>query len=134
MPLLRTSTVGALASDGDIEERAAGETDARTGGELADRQPGMVVQAIDRVAGEALEQAVLQHRLRAADAFLGRLEDEVDGATESARFRQIFRRAEQDRGVAVMAAGMHPVRDLAGVWQPGRFLHGQRVHVGPKTH
>ncbi len=35
--------------------------------------------------------------------------------------------------MAVMAAGVHPVRDLAGVRQPGCFLHRQCVHVGPKT-
>ena len=92
--------------------------DARAGDELAHRQAGTVVHAVDRVAGKTLEQPVLQHLQRAAEAFLGRLEDEVHRAVEVARLRQVFRRAQQHRGVAVMAAGVHPARVLAGMGSP----------------
>ena len=130
---LRAGAVAALAGDGDVEERGAGEADAGAGGELADRHAGAVVQAVDGVAGEALEQAVLQHGLGAAAAFLGGLEDEVDGAVEVARFGQVFGGAEQHGGVAVVAAGVHAAGDLAGVRQAGGFLHRQRVHVGAQA-
>ena len=44
------------------------------------------------------------------EPFLGRLEDEVHRAVEVARLGQVARGAEQHRGVAVMAAGMHLAR------------------------
>jgi len=45
--------------------------------ELAWRNAGHVVQGEDRVAGKLLEQAVGHHAQRAAAAFFGRLEDQV---------------------------------------------------------
>ncbi len=92
-----------------------------------------VVHAVDGVAGEAFEQPVLQHLQRAADALFGRLEDEVDGAVEVPRFRQVLGRAQQHRGVAVMAAGVHLAGVLAGVRQVRRFQDRQRVHVGAQA-
>ena len=106
---------------------------AWAGDEPADRQAGPVVHAVDEIAGETLEQAVLQHLQRTANAFLGRLEDEVDGAVEVAGLRQVLRRAEQHGGVAVMAAGMHAAGVLAGVRQAGRLQDRQRVHIGAQS-
>ena len=123
-----------FAGDGDVEESAAGGAGVGAGDELADRQPRPVVHAVHGVAGKAFEQAVLQHRQRAADAFLGRLEDEVDGAVEVARLREVLRRAQQHRGVAVMTAGVHPAGVLAGVRQVGGLQDRQRVHVGAQAH
>ena len=57
-------------------------------GELADIELGPVVHAEDLLARELLEQPVLDHRLGAAAALLGRLEDEVHGAVEVARRRR----------------------------------------------
>ena len=131
--LLRPSAVGAFAGDGDVEECAAGVAHALAGGDLADRQAGRVVQAIDAVARETREQAIPQHRLRPAQALLGGLEDEVDGAVEGPGFRQVLSRAQQHRGVAVMAAGMHQAGVLAGVRQVGRLLDRQGVHVGAQA-
>ena len=60
---------------------------ARTA-KLAERQARAVVHAEHRLAGEALEQAVVDHRPGAADAFLGGLEDEVHRAVEAAASRR----------------------------------------------
>ena len=65
------------------------------------------MHAVDLLDAEALHQAVLDHRLAAAAAFLGRLEDDDRGAVEIARLGEVARGAEQHRGVAVMAAGVH---------------------------
>ena len=69
----------------------------------------MVVQAEDRIAGEALEQTVGDHRLGAADLarLLGRLEDQRYRAIEAAGAGKILGRAQQHRRVPVMAAGVH---------------------------
>jgi hypothetical protein len=63
----------------------------------------------DRLAGDA-DEATRQlwdaHRKRAAETFLGRLEDEVHGAVEVARLGEIARRAEQHGRMSVMPAGV----------------------------
>ena len=104
---LRPRAVCALAGDMDIEQAAARHLRAGADGELADIELGPVVHAEDLLAGELLEQPVLDHRLGAAAALLRRLEDEMDGAVEIARRGKVLGGAEQHGGVAVMAAGMH---------------------------
>ena len=89
-----------------------------------------VVQAVNFVAGEFLEQSVLDHGARAAEAFLGRLEDEVHRAVEIAGFGEIARGAEQDGGVAVMAAAVKAAGNGRAPFQVGVLFHRQRVHVG----
>ena len=42
------------------------------------------------------------------------------------------RRAEQHRGVPVMAAGMHLARNSGYVVVIALFLHWQRIHVSPQ--
>ena len=79
---------------------------------------------------EALQKAVVEHDLGARLALLGRLEDEVDGALEGARRRQVLGGTEQHRRVAVVAAGVHHPRVLRGVREVGRLVNGQGVHVG----
>ena len=76
-------------------------------GEGADRQARHVVHAVDLLDAEAVHQAVVDHRLAAAAAFLGGLEDHHRGAVEIARLGQVVGGAEQHRGVAVVAAGVH---------------------------
>lgn len=68
------------AAQQDVE--AIGRSHDRAGPRLRlpEWQVGPVVQRVDGVAGQAIEQAVLDHRARAALAFLGRLEDEVHRA------------------------------------------------------
>ena len=72
-------------------------------------------------------------RLRAAKAFLGRLEHEIDGPAPARVRRQQRGRAEQRHGVTVMAAGMHhagfPARHRAGRWSRRSAAHPYR-HAG----
>ena len=60
------------------------------------------------MTGKALEHPVVDHRLRAGVAFLGRLEAEDQRPVEGARLGEMPRRAEQHGRVAVVAAGVHP--------------------------
>src|SRR5713101_8132675 len=92
----------ALAGDLDVEQPAARHLRARADGELADIELGPVVHAEDLLAGELLEQPVLDHRLGAATALLGRLEAEMDRAVEVARRREILGGTQQHGGVTVM--------------------------------
>ena len=131
--LVRHGAVRALAGDGDLEVGDGGHDRAFAPQELAGRGAGPVVQAVDALDGEAVEQPFFHHDPAAAAILLGGLEDEVDGAAEVARFGQILGGAEQHGGVAVMAAGVHPVRGAGGVGEAGRLVDGQRVDVGAEA-
>jgi len=65
------------------------------------------VQGEHALRGEALEEAVLDHRLGAGVSLLARLEDEVRGAVEIARLVQVARGREQHRRVPVVPAAVH---------------------------
>ncbi|MNT08573.1 hypothetical protein D3C72_1433200 [compost metagenome] len=91
------------------------------------------MQREDGVAGKALEQAFFHHAAPAAQAFLGRLEDQVQRAVEAALLRDDARGGQQDARVAVVAAGVHLAGHLAGVRQAGGLLNRQRVHVGAQA-
>ena len=69
----------------DGETVAAAIMRAGADGELADRDARHVVHAVDLLDAEALHQAVLHHRVAAAAALLGRLEDHHRRAVEVAR-------------------------------------------------
>ena len=112
---MRMGGVAALAGDADVPAVGRREQRAGLGDDVAERHAGLVVDGEDRVAGEFLEQPVLDHLARAAAAFLGRLEDEVHGALEVALLAQHLGGAQQHRGVAVMAAGMHAAGILRAV-------------------
>ena len=88
------------------------------------------MHAENRVAREAVEEAVGDHRRTAAEPLFGRLKDQVHGAVEIAGLGEIARRAEQHRRVPVMAAGMHPPVILRAIGEVGRFLDRQAIHVG----
>ena len=79
---------------------------------------------------EALHQPVLHHGLATGAALLGGLEDDDSGAGEIACLREVARRAQQHRGMAVMTAGMHLARHGRLVGEVVCFLDRQRVHVG----
>ena len=88
------------------------------------------MQPVDRVARETFEQAVRQHGEGAAAAFLGRLEDQVQRASEIGVFGEVAGGAEQHRGVAVMAAGVHLARDGGRIGRAGLLVDRQGIHVG----
>jgi hypothetical protein len=88
--------------------------------------------AEDAVHREALEQAILDHPVGAATAFLGGLEHQADGAAPAFILQQQRGGAQQRRGVAIMPAGMHHVLHGAAPGQlagRGGFLDRQGVHV-----
>ena len=88
------------------------------------------MHAVDLLDAETVHQPVLDHRGGARAALFGRLEDHDRIAGEIPGLGEIARRAEQHRGVAVMAAGVHLAGRLGGVRQIGLLLDRQRVHVG----
>ena len=130
---MRLRGMAAEPAHDDVE--AVGRRHDRTGprARLAERQLRPVVQGVDRIAREAIEQALLDHHARAALAFLGRLEDEMHGAVEAPCARELLRRAEQHRGVAVVPAGVMHARVAARVWRAPELGDRQRVHVGAQA-
>ena len=108
----------AVADPAQRDRHAIGRRHRGAGaeGHVAGRAARHVVDCEDRVAREAVEQAVVHHCLRAAEVFFGRLEDQVQRAGELARGCE-WRAARWHRGVAVVAACMHLVRVAARVRQ-----------------
>ena len=132
--------MAALALDADLEKVGGGIERADASGELSGGKAGAVVDAKDRLHREAFEQAVADHRARAAlgmavgaaiaERFFGGLKDQMDRAIEIARRGQMLGGAEQHRGVAVMAAGVHHARIGRAVIRCARLGHWQRVDIG----
>src|SRR5947209_8617773 len=116
----------------DLDHDAVGRREQRTwtDREVADRHARHVVHAIDLLDAEALHHAVLDHLAPAAAALFGWLEDHDRRAGKIARFGEVFRRAEEHRGMPVMAAGVHLARVGGAIRQVGLFIHRERVHVG----
>ena len=106
-PRFRPRAMGADTGHGDVEKRAAGHHRAGANGEIADVHAWPVMHAENTVAGEFLEQTVVDHRPGTADAFLGRLENEMHAAFEITGFGEITGGAQQHGGVPVMATGVH---------------------------
>ncbi len=113
---------------------------------VADRavgqRPGVQGERIIRF-GEAREQAVGQHRLRAGDGFLGRLGDEHQGAAPlRLHAHQRARRCQPGRHVDVVAAAVGGEAFAAfaggfratGVGQAGLFFHRQAIEFGTHHH
>ena len=96
-------------------------------------KPGQLCEREHLLGRKALEEAVLDHRLRARVALLARLEDEVGGAVEIARLVQVARGGEQHRRVPVVAAAVHPAVVARLVRELVLLLHRQRVHVGAQA-
>ncbi len=92
------------------------------------------MQRIDPIAGKPVEQPVLDHRARAALAFLGGLEHEIDRARKIPGFRQCLRRTQQHRDMAIMPATMKAARRRTRPGQTGLFIEGQRIHIGAQPH
>ena len=88
------------------------------------------VHLLDR---KALHQAVADHRPRARTPLLRRLKNDDRRPGEVTRLRQIPRRAEQHRGMSVVAARMHVSRRRGLVGQIVRLEDRQRVHIGAQA-
>ena len=127
---VRPRGVAAEPLDPDIDRVGRGHDRAGPDRERADRNARAVMHAIDLIDAEAVHQPVLDHRGGAGAALLGRLEDHHRIAGEIPGLGEIARGAQQHRGMAVMAAGVHLARRLGGVGQIGLLLDRQRIHVG----
>src|SRR2546430_8226028 len=89
------------------------------------------VQAVDLVDARALQHAGLDHRLRAGEHFLRRLEDEDRRAWQLlAPRREDLGGGDRDRGVAVVPASVHDARRARGERRPESLCERQRVDVG----
>ncbi len=86
-------------------------------------------------AARGVEDALVDHDLRALVALLARLEheDDVPGQVLAA-FGQQAGRADQHGGVQVVAAGVHGAVDGRAVVDGDAFLDRQGVHVGAQQH
>ena len=131
--LMRHRGVGSVAAQQDVELIGAGHHRAVMHRELSGRQPRPVVHAEHGRDRKLLEQTLLDHHSRAAIGFLGGLENEHDRAIEIGMRRQMLRRAEQHRGVAVVAAGMHAAVVAGAMRKQVLLAHRQCVHVRPQA-
>ena len=136
---LRARAVRTAAVEAELEAVGAGGEDA---GPVGDRPAGAWAHVLGEADGgprEAGEQAVVQHRPRAADRLLRRLADEHQRAVPLAlQGEQGLRRAHPGGHVDVVAAAVIHRRRLAlpglhrvaGVGQAGLLFHGKRVELG----
>ena len=84
----------------------------------------------------AVEASVVHHLSGPGPALLGRLEHEGDGARQTAVASDPGkhpRRPDENRGVTIMAAGVHHAVVLRAVLQVVYLLDGQRVHIRPQA-
>src|SRR5690606_39869898 len=65
-----------------------------------------VVEGVDLVEGKFLQQAIIDHRLRAQPVLFGGLEDDNDIAPRWTVTRQVPGSAEQGGGVAVVTSAV----------------------------
>jgi hypothetical protein len=127
----------ALAADDGVERIGRGEQGSGAPRDRSGRHRGPDVEGEGGVRsaapGDVFEKAVLEHEAGAVMAFLSRLEHEGDGSGElGPPRRQGPGRADQHRGVGVVAAGMHHPRVARGEGEPRLFGHRERVHVAPQ--
>ena len=122
--------MGAAALDADIPAVGGGEQRARSRRDLADRDPGLVVEGKHRIARKFVEQPFFDHHPAAAPALFGRLEDQMHGALEIPGRGEVSGGAEQHRRVAVMTAGVHLAVMGRAVGEIVHLLDRQRVHIG----
>ena len=127
--LMRHRPMAALAFDRDRDLVGRRHQRALAKAEGADRRARPIVHAVDLLDAELIHQPVIDHRHRARAALLGGLEDDDRVAGEVAGLREAPRRAEQHRGMPVMAAGVHLAGGLGAIGEVGLFLDRQRVHV-----
>ena len=116
--------MAALPGDDDVELIRRRQQRATADRECADGMAGHIVQPVDLVDRPTLHQAFLDHDVATAAALFSGLEDKHRPPVEIARFCQILRGPQQDRGVPVMAAGMHLARRFGRILKPRRLGDG----------
>ena len=130
---LRLGAVGREALHGDGEVVAAGHPAAGLHVQIGLLQLAPDVLAEDGV--HAVHQPMLHVVVRPVAGLLAGLEDQLHLAVDLVLvLHQQLGRAQQHGDVAVVAAGVHHARVLAGEGQPGLLLHGQGIDVGPEGH
>jgi hypothetical protein len=130
---MRHAGVAGIALDGDRDAPAGRHHRAVVDRDRAGGEARPVVEAEDPAHRKALEQAGRDHRARAAIAFLGGLEDEIDRAAPAGVGREQGGGPEQRGRVPVMAAGVHDALMARGIRQAGVLGDRQRVHVGAQA-
>ena len=91
------------------------------------------MHAVDLLDAETVHQAVLDHGSRARAALFRRLEDHHRVAGKIAGFSEIAGGAQEHRGMAVVAAGVHQAGGLGSIREVGLLLDRQRIHVGAQA-
>lgn len=130
---VRHGRVPAAARNPDVEFGGGGKDRPLPDRKPADGQARQIVHAEHLFDAETIHEAVPDHLAAAAAGFLGRLEDDDDGAGEVAGLGQIGGSTQQHGGVAVMAAGVHPPFMGRGVRLAGDLGDRQGVHVGTQA-
>ena len=128
---MRIRAVAALPANLDVEEvrRRAHGTGAN--GHESGRHPRHEVKAVDLVDARIVERARVDHRARAAEHFLGGLEEEHRGAGEvRAARRQELGEDDRDGGVTIVAARVHHAGGARAERQVELLGERQRVDVG----
>lgn len=105
----------------------------RRGVKSAFGQVWSIVQRIDLRDVEPVHDTFLNHNVRAAALFLGRLKDQRHAAREVSRLGQITGCTQQHRGMPVMTAGMHLTGMFRGIVHARFFRDRQRIHVGAQS-
>ena len=125
--------VAALAVDGDVVLLAACHGDAAARHQHRTHRQGHPGQNVEHHRGihlRVFQQAVFQHVQRALKNLLGRLEFQLHGAFDLVFVGlQQLCRAQHHGGVHIVAAAVHPARDLGSKFLTGFFLNGQSIHV-----
>ena len=126
---VRRGGVPAAATHGDREAVLAGHDRPGAGVQVAGGEPGDVVQPVQAVDGEALEQPVVEHRLRAPAGLLRRLEQHPHGPVEPALLGERRGGGQHHRHVPVVAAGVHGAGAGGGVRDAAVLRDRQRVEL-----
>ena len=125
--------MAALAVYGDVVLLTACHGDAAARhqhGAHGQGHPGQNMEHDRGVHLRVFQQAVFQHVQRTLKDLLCRLEFQLDGALDFVLvfFEQLCR-TQHHGGVHIVAAAVHPARDLGSKFLTGFFLNGQSIHV-----
>jgi len=132
-PLALSTGMSAAALDFDGETVGRCHERARPESEPSDRKTGIIVHAVDLFDAEAIHEAVLDHGFAAGTSLFRGLEDHDRRAGKIARLGEIAGGPEQHRRMAIVAAGMHLARYSRSIWETGRLLDRQCIHVGAQS-